>query len=597
MRLNPKIVSLDPLQAAAAGLLVPNAPPMLELMDATADTPGLLRRLGYRHPYDLEEEVLGAGTYARAFATPSGEVLKLTTDPADAAVSQLVARDGPLPGLIRVKAVYRMPAKVRLNRSDAEPTADLYAVISERVTPLADMDRDSHEAGQLNAARVGLAVAQSSQDLRDLGPLRDLLADAMSEAEYSDIDEQGTLYLYDLVQGWYWMAQRGFHMKDLHEGNVALTEDGRAVLLDLGLSMRGVQPELQLAVNPSTNVDAVFDETFDRIEELFPDFGTVEFYEDEKAGADNGAGSERQFAYCQDGNPIAIAFAPKAAKLGRPQLLGLMRHEFGHALEYRYGVKELEKRLGKKLPPQVERRADVIAELVWGEPIVYDEHLVQCVNVNGVRPRPARLPDERAQLKANPGDEWREESLAIALRTSAAPADPRDYPDAFRFAEDFREVRNPEAWDWCLVRSVPVSLFGPASEEDYLFEAEAAGDEDEAEDAEESLDKFYRAVELVESGEDIQPILVDSNGMVLDGYHRIAALFHVTGEAATVDVLWARKPKVVLERNGRWPHGRTDEEQVRYLFDRMRAEEEDGGWGQEEEILAEARRMVYGDEE
>ena len=113
-----------------------------------------------------------------------------------------------------------------------------------------------------------------------------------------------------------------------------------------------------------TIVDRIFDETFDRIEEVFPDFGTCEFYEDEKAGADNGAGSERQFAYCQDGDPLVIAFAPKSDRLPESHLRGLMRHEFGHALEYRYGVKELEYRLRVRLPAKVERRADANAEAV-----------------------------------------------------------------------------------------------------------------------------------------------------------------------------------------------------------------------------------------
>lgn len=161
-----------------------------------------------------------------------------------------------------------------------------------------------------------------------------------------------------------------------------------------------------LTENPSVDVDAVFDESFDVVEDQFPDFGTVEFYEDERAGTDNGAGSKRQFAYCQDGNPIAIAFAPKAAGLPRAQLVGLMRHEFGHALEYRYGVQELERRLGVRLPSQVERRADRIAEAVWGEPIVYDADFVQCVGVHGQRPRPAHLPDKREVLRPNPaGDD------------------------------------------------------------------------------------------------------------------------------------------------------------------------------------------------
>lgn len=170
-------------------------------------------------------------------------------------------------------------------------------------------------------------------------------------------------------------------------------------------------------------VEDAFDECFDRIDEMFPDFGSCELHEDEAAGDDNGAGSERQYAYCMDGDPMVIAFAPKARHLGTANLRGLMRHEFGHALEYRYGVAELERRLGK-LPETVERRADVIAEHVWGEPIVYDQRLVQCVGRHGTHPRPRHLPDKKEKLKPNggpTGDCYRQSALAAQkLESSGA---------------------------------------------------------------------------------------------------------------------------------------------------------------------------------
>jgi hypothetical protein len=171
-------------------------------------------------------------------------------------------------------------------------------------------------------------------------------------------------------------------------------------------------------------VKRVFNEAFDAIDEQFPDIGTVELHEDEAAGSDNGAGSERQFAYCKDGNPLVIAFAPKVTGLPVSHLRGLMRHEFGHALEYRYGVKELERRFGR-LPAEVERRADAIAEAVWGEPIRYDSRDVQCVGVRGKSPRPGYLPDAREKLKPNASsvgpwyppqpddDEWSSESFVL----------------------------------------------------------------------------------------------------------------------------------------------------------------------------------------
>lgn len=152
-------------------------------------------------------------------------------------------------------------------------------------------------------------------------------------------------------------------------------------------------PRVELRRNGSmSSVVRVFDECFATLKQQFPDFGDIELHEDEKAGGDNGHGSERQFGYCKDGDPIVLAFAAKTDSLARPFIRGLMRHEFGHAIDFRYGKAKLERTLGIKLPAGVERRADAIAEAVFGDPIVYGgKHLVQCVSCEGEYPRPKKL--------------------------------------------------------------------------------------------------------------------------------------------------------------------------------------------------------------
>lgn len=137
-------------------------------------------------------------------------------------------------------------------------------------------------------------------------------------------------------------------------------------------------------------VRAAFDECFDALTEQFPDFGDLELHQDEKAGSDNGHGSERQFGYCMDGKPIRIAFAAKTEDLPVANIRGLMAHEFGHALDYRYGDK-LGKMLGQRLPAGVERRADAIAKAVFGRTIKYDSRDIQCVACQGKSVRPRRL--------------------------------------------------------------------------------------------------------------------------------------------------------------------------------------------------------------
>lgn len=232
----------------------------------------------------------------------------------------------------------------------------------------------------------------------------------------------------------------------------ALTANGATPAPGYYLSLPGKKRGVKMANNPpltpntAADLDRVFDDSFDTVEKRFPDFGTAELHRDDAASSDNGAGSERQYAYCKEGDPIIIAFAEKAYRAPVSRLRGLMRHEFGHALEYRYGVKELERRLGVKLPAEIERRADAIAEAVWGEPIVYDEQFVQCVAADGTRPRPAHLPDEKAKLKANPNTGH----PATAQQLYEAVAD-RWLAGDLRHPREIvgeRPSSHPERWVW-----------------------------------------------------------------------------------------------------------------------------------------------------
>ena len=134
-----------------------------------------------------------------------------------------------------------------------------------------------------------------------------------------------------------------------------------------------------------------FDRLFDTIAEQFPDFGELELHHDEAAGSDNGHGSERQFGWCTTTAPFQISFASKIEDLPDAYVEGLLVHEMGHALDHRYGTKELQRRLGKQLPKSVERRADKIGEYVFGNPIRYGQLDIQCVRCRGKQKRPRKL--------------------------------------------------------------------------------------------------------------------------------------------------------------------------------------------------------------
>lgn len=134
-----------------------------------------------------------------------------------------------------------------------------------------------------------------------------------------------------------------------------------------------------------------FNEAHDHVKRQFEDIGPIEFRQDERGGKDHGSGSERQFGFCAPGSPTVIGFAAKTEGLPRPYIIGLMRHEFGHAIDDQYGKKTLEDMLDIKLPDGTERRADAIAEAVWGQPIEYGDKNIQCVGCGGRTERPKHL--------------------------------------------------------------------------------------------------------------------------------------------------------------------------------------------------------------
>ena len=88
-----------------------------------------------------------------------------------------------------------------------------------------------------------------------------------------------------------------------------------------------------------------------------------------------------------------IRFAKKTLACAMHRADGLIRHEIGHILDFLYASHDLDRwaaERGVRLPPTDERRADMIAYAIWGEPIRYDQDTVQSTRV-GIYPRPEYL--------------------------------------------------------------------------------------------------------------------------------------------------------------------------------------------------------------
>jgi hypothetical protein len=420
--------------------LVANRPTESGVQDALLSAPAFLASIGIT-PADVEKlgepngplPLIGQGYYAAVYALPGGQsVLKVTDDEDDADAADMVRRRnlaGEYPrGVLSVSAVKKLPHMVKENETSGKYSPHfVYAIVSEAVRPLAayiytvidDMDRIAARAGApllgsvsstlSFASRMGIrSLEELVETARERAPLgsRDTETEVISYVDKATrliVDAPDLMELFDeVLQGAYWMAGHGFRVFDLHPGNFGQADNGRTVLFDFGHGSRleGVASQVEMASNGRMTPNArnaslakarrVFDECFNKVEAKFPDFGELELHEDDVAGSDNGSGSERQFGYCKDGDPIVIAFARKIEKLPLANIRGLMAHEFGHAIDFRYG-KKLTPMLGVRLPAGIERRADTIAKAVFGQAIEYDEKLIQCIACGGQSPRPRKL--------------------------------------------------------------------------------------------------------------------------------------------------------------------------------------------------------------
>lgn len=94
-----------------------------------------------------------------------------------------------------------------------------------------------------------------------------------------------------------------------------------------------------------------------------------------------------------DAKTCSVRVAPKMCLASPDRVDGVLRHELGHVVDLTVPADKLDKwaqSRGVRLPPSIERRADAVAEAVWGSPIFYDRDLVQSTE-QGVAPRPVHL--------------------------------------------------------------------------------------------------------------------------------------------------------------------------------------------------------------
>ena len=141
----------------------------------------------------------------------------------------------------------------------------------------------------------------------------------------------------------------------------------------------------------------------------------------------------------------------------------------------------------------------------------------------------------------------REIATALSCREGSAPAwltsrtgptvDPKVFRELIQKAVKFPEFKTPTRYTWQFIRGVPINELDPGSKFDYEIDPESDGEE-----AGENLSRYYRIERLLyHQGKRPWPIVVNGDGDVIDGFHRLAVLSDHGTE--TVDILWVR-PKV-----------------------------------------------------
>ncbi len=140
----------------------------------------------------------------------------------------------------------------------------------------------------------------------------------------------------------------------------------------------------------SRNVHRSYRELHDDVEGWVPGFSVPL-----RVGQASEFPEQRNMAYCAykdtpyGAKDIVIVVAPKLARGPEGRIQAILRHELAHAIEFHLGEYKLLEAL-PELPAGPERRADRLAELLWGDPIYYDDILVQTLD-GGKRPRPRHL--------------------------------------------------------------------------------------------------------------------------------------------------------------------------------------------------------------
>lgn len=104
-----------------------------------------------------------------------------------------------------------------------------------------------------------------------------------------------------------------------------------------------------------------------------------------------------------------------------------------------------------------------------------------------------------------------------------------DFREIIEASEPWDPIQWPENHDWFMIRKVPMTAFRGIT-------LEAVADVEDPAERKEHRQRYQEILKMLKDGAAPWPVIVADTGMIVDGYHRLAALRKL--KATAVDVLY-----------------------------------------------------------
>lgn len=133
-----------------------------------------------------------------------------------------------------------------------------------------------------------------------------------------------------------------------------------------------------------------------------------------------------------------------------------------------------------------------------------------------------------AQKRGTDEEEANRRAL-ILEKMSKDPANWEDFREIIEASEPWDPIQWPENHDWFMIRKVPMKAFRGIT-------LGAIADVEDPGERKEHRERYQEILKKLKNGAAPWPVIVADTGVIIDGFHRLAALQKL--KATAVDVLY-----------------------------------------------------------